>query len=165
MGRLEENATLTKYEELLEEAYNVGVIVREVELCSNADGLYVDGKIAISKKLNTDKEKSCILAEELGHHYTTRGNILDLSRVENSRQELKARKVAYKKLIPLDRIAKSFFENSPSCLYELAENLNVTEDFLEETLKYYESKYGIYTNHEGYFIRFNPTFSVLKTDD
>ena len=42
-------------------------------------GLYCDGTIAISTDMKTDAEKACVLAEELGHHYTTYGNILDQS--------------------------------------------------------------------------------------
>ena len=42
-------------------------------------GLYSDGTIAISTDMKTDAEKACVLAEELGHHYTTYGNILDQS--------------------------------------------------------------------------------------
>jgi hypothetical protein len=50
-------------------------------------GLYVDGNIALSDKLDTTNEKTCILAEELGHHYTTAGNILNQSNSNNRKQE------------------------------------------------------------------------------
>lgn len=53
-------------------------------------GLYADNIIWINKYLPTSVEKACILAEELGHHYTTAGDILDQNDIENCKQELKA---------------------------------------------------------------------------
>ncbi len=74
-------------------------------------------------------EKSCILAEELGHHYTTVGNILDQSSVSNRKQELRARMWAYNKLIGLMGIIKSY-EHGCQSYHEMAEYLDVTEEFL-----------------------------------
>jgi len=91
--------------------------------------LYSDNCIAISNKLNTTIEKKCVLSEELGHHYTTAGNILDLSDVRNRKQELQARLWAYNKHIGLLGIVQAF-ENRCKDLSEMAEYLNVTEDFL-----------------------------------
>ncbi len=34
-------------------------------------------RIAIKQDLPTQKEKACVLAEELGHFYTSTGNILE----------------------------------------------------------------------------------------
>ena len=53
-------------------------------------GLYCDGSIALSADLQTSADRSAILAEELGHHYTSSGNILDLSDTGNRKQELRA---------------------------------------------------------------------------
>lgn len=52
--------------------------MKEMDLSevSGLSGLYFNGNIAIEKKL-TQTQKTCVLAEELGHHYTTVGNILD----------------------------------------------------------------------------------------
>ena len=83
---------LNKYEELLEEAAAQNISVDEnFPFHGNLKGLYVDQNIALSDQLETSAEKACILAEELGHHYTTTGNILDQSLVENRKQELQAR--------------------------------------------------------------------------
>ena len=40
--------------------------------------------------------------------------------------------------------------------YEIAEYLDVTEEFLEEALQYYRSKYGISTTIDNYMIYFEP---------
>ncbi|RDY26240.1 hypothetical protein CHL78_014170, partial [Romboutsia weinsteinii] len=77
---------MNTYEKLHQEAYDDGIMVREVVLKSSSDGLYYNNKIAINKeRLSTTNEKICVLAEELGHHYTSYGNILDLSDTNNSR--------------------------------------------------------------------------------
>ena len=64
------------YEDLLIEADMSNLIVKEKPLINN-DGLISGNRIAIRKNIATTTEKACVLAEELGHHYTTTGNILD----------------------------------------------------------------------------------------
>ena len=63
---------MNSYELLLDEASNNGLIVKEKPL-KNADGRIKGCKIAIRKNLDTTAEKRCVLAEELGHYYTTYG--------------------------------------------------------------------------------------------
>ena len=83
---------LNKYEELLEEAAAQNISVDEnFPFHGNLKGLYVDQNIALSDQLETSAEKACILAEELGHHYTSVGNILDISDPANAKQERQAR--------------------------------------------------------------------------
>lgn len=79
---------MNKYEKLLDKAYKAGIDVDEdFPFNGNISGLYVDGNIALSDKLDTSVEKGCIMVEELGHHYTTSGNITDMSKAENRKQE------------------------------------------------------------------------------
>ena len=66
---------------------NQEVQIVETELPKSLKGLYLDGIICLSNKLKTKAEKESILAEELGHHYTTEGNILDQSNLNNAKQE------------------------------------------------------------------------------
>ena len=70
-------------------------------------GLYYNGNIAIEKKL-TQTQKACVLAEELGHHYTTVGNILDQSDPAARKQELHARLWAYNKMVGLHGIVSAY---------------------------------------------------------
>ena len=85
------------YEEL--QIQNADLNMKEMDLSevSGLKGLYYNGNIAIEKKL-TQNQKACVLAEELGHHYTTVGNILDQSDTGSMKQERKARLWAYNKL-------------------------------------------------------------------
>ena len=64
------------YEELLKEAEREGVEVISWSLKGNVKGLYYDRVIALNKNISTTAEKTCILAEELGHHYTSTGDTL-----------------------------------------------------------------------------------------
>lgn len=76
------------YEELLIEANKNRLIAKEKDLMANK-GLIKSDRIAIKRDIPTLTEKSCVLAEELGHYYTTVSNILDQSTPENRTQELK----------------------------------------------------------------------------
>ena len=44
---------------------------------SESDGLIKGNRIAIRKDIPTQTEKACVLAEELGHYYTSSGDIMD----------------------------------------------------------------------------------------
>lgn len=154
---------MTKYETLLENASDAGVIVDETShFCgTKIKGLYLDKHIAISKDISTDTEKACILAEELGHHYTAAGNILDQSTVENRKQEMRGRIVAYNKLVGLRGIVDAYLHHCQS-ISESAEYLEVTEEFLIDSLNYYRNKYGVYTKLDNYVIFFQPNLAVME---
>lgn len=124
-------------------------------------GLYCNGTVAISNDVDTLTEKTCILAEELGHYHTTTGDILDQTDVSNRKQERHARIWAYDKLIGFSGIIRGF-EAGCQTRYELAECLGVTEEFLQEAIDCYEAKYGPYVKIDGYMIMFTPGLGVMK---
>lgn len=149
-------------ENLVQEAHNEKVDIINYQFNSDKiKGLYCNGTIALNKNIQTETEKSCVLAEELGHYYTTVGNILDQSKVENRKQEQKARAWAYDKLVNLQGIIK-VYESGYDSLHEAAEYLEVTEDFLREALTYYRSKYGVSVKSGDCIIFFEPSLGVLK---
>jgi hypothetical protein len=148
------------YDELLEEASNYGLIVKEKPLQGNKGRIF-DKKIAIKKDVPTLKEKACILAEELGHYHTTVGNIIDLQNVRNKKQELRARLWAYNNQIGLTGIIRAY-EYGCHNLYSMADYLDVTEEFLHDAIKYYRGKYGEYTAVDNYIIYFEPYLGVMK---
>ena len=141
------------YEELLEQNPRVNVVERNFN-SDKIKGLYYNGNVAINKKIKTIKEKACILAEELGHHETSSGNILDLSNDSSRKQEHVARMWGYNKLIGLQGLIDAF-EHRCEGLYEVADFLNVTEEYLIETINSYMHKYGCYVNYKDYIIEFN----------
>jgi len=142
------------YEELLNEAHGIGLKVKEKPLHGNLGRLH-GKRIAIKKELPTTIEKACVLAEELGHYYTTTGNILDQTNPRNRKQELTARAWSYHRLAPLTKLIDAY-NFRISSRYELAEYLNVTEEFLQNALAYYSGKYGISKVIDNYEIYFDP---------
>lgn len=148
-----------KYDELLIEADSNNLITKEKPLIANK-GRIKGNRIAINKDMSTT-EKGCVLAEELGHYYTTIGNILDQNFVSNRKQEQLARLWSYNKLIGLRGIINS---HNAGCSnkYEMAEFLNVTVEFLEEAIKKYTDKYGVCTTLDNYIIYFIPYLGVME---
>lgn len=124
-------------------------------------GLYCDNTIALSTSLQSTAERTCILAEEIGHHETSLGNILDQQNITNIKQERKARLWAYDKLINLFGIIRAYYAGCRNS-YEVAEYLDVTEDFLNEAICAYRSKYGTGAKAGEYVIIFDPELTVLK---
>lgn len=127
----------------------------------NLKGLYSDNIIAISKNIETQNEKTCVLAEEIGHHFTTHGEILNLSDIAKLKQENKARNWAYEKLVRISDIINAF-EYGARNRYELSEYLEVTEVFIAEAIDYYRKKYGLCYSIDKYVVYFEPNLAVLK---
>lgn len=123
---------MTKFEELMAE-YDDELIVEERSI--KIDGLYADGVAWIKYNL-TNAEKYCTLAEELGHHYTTSGNIINQNDVDNQKQELRARRWAYEKILPAEEILRAA---SAGCseVWQFAEFLEVSEEFMRSALIHY----------------------------
>lgn len=157
---------MNKYEELLQDASDDNIRVYEsFDLNGDSpsaikiDGLYIDGNIALDKNLKTTAEKACVLAEELGHHYTSHGNIIDLAHVQSKKQEHQARFHGYNRLIGLCGIISAFKAGCQNT-YEIAEHLHVTEDYFQQCINCYREKYGICTTVDNYVIYFIPNLTV-----
>jgi hypothetical protein len=151
---------LMTYEDLQKQHNNLYIHEMDLYEVKGLKGLYIDGCIAIDKNL-TQREKGCILAEEIGHHLTSVGDILDQSNDNNRKQEYKARLVSYDIQIGLQGIIDSY-EAGCTSLYSMAEFLDVTEDYLNEALDTYKNKYGVYVIYNEYIIYFMPCLGVLK---
>lgn len=153
---------LMEYENLLEEAYKNDIyVIENADFKSRSEGLINGSVIGINRKVRSSKRRACILAEELGHYHTTSGDIILPSSSDNRKQELRARAWAYDKMVGLCGIVRCY----QSCCrnrYEMAELLDVTEDFLQEALDYYSNKYGDHAVIDNYVIYFQPTLTVLE---
>lgn len=149
------------YDSLLEEADSNGIQIKERPLMAN-DGRIKGAQILIRQNMPLC-QKACVLAEELGHYYTTTGDILDQTLVSNQKQERKARLWAYHKMITLDKLVSAKKAGCRNC-FEVAEYLSVTEEFLLEALNCYQAKYGKGFQKENYLILFDP-FNVYQLVD
>lgn len=150
--------------ELLKLVEQEGIALKEVNFtkmgAEELKGLYLDGKIYLCTTIKSEKERRCILAEELGHHFKSYGNIIDQGNVVNIKQENHGRKWAFEYLVPFEKMicaSKQGIRNR----YELAEYLNVTEILLSDALNYYRSKYGLYVRNDRYIFYFEP-FGVME---
>lgn len=157
---------MNNIESLLDRAYSDNIHVIEdynFNNSKNIKGLYIDNTILLKDGLS-NKEKNCILAEELGHHYTTNGNIIDTKQIVNQKAEQKARRWAYDDRIGLRGLIKAY-ENNCKTKFEIAELLEVTEEFLDETLEYYSNKYGPFIQVDNYLISFIPNLNIIRLLD
>lgn len=144
-----------RYEQLCSEAANQHVRVFERPMSKKTKGFYADNIIWINEYISTSVEKLCVLSEELGHHHTSSGDIIDQSILSNRKQELRARRWGYEYLIPLSRIIE-VGQAGVEGIHDVAEYLEVTEEFLKMTIEHYQRKFGLLTVHDGYLIYFEP---------
>lgn len=153
---------MNSFERLEDEACKDGIDVISWKFQSERiKGLYSDGIIGINERLETSVEKTCTLAEELGHHHTSVGNIIDMENLPNRKQERQARLWGYNKLIGLTGIIRAFEAGCQSS-HDSAEFLEVTEEYLLEAIECYRDKYGVCKDIGNYTIYFIPQLAVLK---
>ncbi|AKL96664.1 hypothetical protein CACET_c32200 [Clostridium aceticum] len=117
--------------------------------------------ILLSRYLSTTAEKLCTLIEEIGHYHTTFGDITDQAKVENRKQEIKARRWAYRKLVGITDLIQASKQGIRN-RHELAEFLGVTEEFLNDALLYYKDKYGLFYEIDNYIVYFEPLGVIEK---
>lgn len=151
------------FEQLLKEAEEEGLEVISWSLQGKTKGLYYNGTIAISESITTTAEKTCVLAEELGHYYTSCGDIIDQRNTVNKKQEVKARRWAVKRLVTLKNIINAFKAGCRN-MYEMAEYLGVTEEFLREAFHNYGQMYGVCKKRGSYTIYFDPPGVYKNTE-
>ena len=153
---------MNSLERLEDEACRDGIEIVNCRFNSpRIKGLYCDKTIGITTDIDTSAEKACVLAEELGHHHTSIGDILDLSDAGNRKQERQARLWGYNKLIGLSGLIKAY-EAGCQDKYEVAEFLGVTDEYLQDCVECYRDKYGTGTALNVYYIMFIPHLAIGK---
>lgn len=140
------------------EAERAGLLVKE-KCLPLSDGRIKGKRIAIRRDIPTLTKKADVLAEELGHYYTSVGRIVEQDTVNARKQERTARLWAYNKRIGLTGILRAF-QNHCTSRYEIAEYLGVSEDTLAEALEYYRQIYGEGVMVDNYLVQFEPVLQV-----
>lgn len=79
----------------------------------------------------------------------------------NRKQERQARLHGYNRLIGLTGIINAFLAGCQN-KYEIAEYLDITNEYLEECISCYRDKYGVYTTIDNYIIYFIPNLVVVE---
>lgn len=142
-----------RYEDLLK-MYDYISINETRSIPKFMSGFYMNGEIFINSNRPTTTKLET-LAEELAHHEITYGNILNEKDIQNKKYELKARRLAYEKLIPLKELVNAFLQGIHN-LYELANFFEVTESFVLQSITHYKQKFGHSTRCGKYVIQFEP---------
>lgn len=146
---------MSNYENLISLAHSKGINVIESDLgIDKPFGKCIGNLIIINNRVN-ECEKLCVLYEELGHFNLTVGDITDQSDLNNIKQESIARRWSYEKLISPEDIINAIISGIDN-IYDLAEILNVTEDFLIQSIEHYKKKYGIYYVGKTHLLTFEP---------
>ena len=152
---------MTKYEKLLTYCEELGIKIKEIDFKSDKKiGYNQDNYILINSNV-PEQQKYELLAEELGHFKTTFGNIVNQATINDVKQELKARRYGYNKIVSLEGIIEAFEKN---CLtaYEIAEYLEVSYEYFNDCINDYRKQYGLYHQINNYCIVFEPTLSICK---
>lgn len=150
---------MNNYEALINRADQLGISVIEMDF-KGRNGRIMNDTIFIRKDMLT-AGKACAMSEELGHHFTGTGDILNQNHNNNEKQERHGKVWAYNDRIGLRGIIQAHNRGCVN-LYEMADTLEVTEEFLQEALNYFHSKFGRYTFIDNYLIFFEPTLAVLN---
>ena len=138
-----------------------GLKIIEYPFSRKIRGLCVNGTILINRNIETTAERECVIAEEVGHYHLNYGDILDQRDTSKRKQELKAKRWAYSRLIPLTKLIDAY-NKGVQARFELAEFLCVTEEFLAEALEYFRIKYGFYHDLNSYTIYFDPLYVARR---
>lgn len=156
---------MTKYEKLVIKAENENIKVLEIDLgLSKKCGKYFstnNGNFIVINSILTDCQKYEILSEELGHHHTSSGNIINQGIINNAKQEKRARNWGYEETVGIVQLINAF-EKGIREKHELADYLNVTEEFLEQAIQHYREKYETYCEIDNYLVYFEPNLTILK---
>ena len=159
---------MNRYEQLVDELTRQGVTVDETTLQGGkVKGLYVqkggsaligvDGSLPVA-------EKTCILAEEAGHHHRTVGRVLAQATPTQRKAENAGRRWAFEQCLPLETIARIRLENPDLPLGEMAPLMEVTESFLIDAVEHYHRRYGSRRElPSGLTVQFDPYFDVWVT--
>lgn len=135
--------TYEKFKEMCESEMDLDILEHpllenEIMRKKNGKGVYYNdgitdkGIIFIENSL-TNLDKKCTLAEEVGHHLTSSGNILNMKYPNSAKQERLARECGAMLLVD----ACEFVDAVTTCetTQEMAEQLNVTPETISILLR------------------------------
>lgn len=154
---------MTKLEAIEEKCALCGVGIEHAALPEKMKAIYytdIDTHpvITINENITSQSEQYGIIAEELGHHYTTTGDLLSdkvKTKTTIRKQEQLARRWAFRCAVSLSGIVEAYQLGAHS-LHEMAEHMGIDERFLKEALESYEMKYGKSTEYGEHTVNFDP---------
>jgi hypothetical protein len=143
-----EELNMTHHEYLEDLASQQGIII-DYSLIRSDDqihGLYIDfgselPKVIMISRFITHCEQLAVLAEELGHHFASYGNIVAQQDVMQRKEEALGRVWAYEHLVPPGEVFSACMDGEGSP-WELSDRLGLPEPFIREAITYYARKFG-----------------------
>jgi hypothetical protein len=159
---------LTRLEDIEDHCAACGIEIERRPLPEDIKAVYyassdTDPVIVIDPSVRRQAEQVCKISEELGHHYTTVGNLLtakSLSKTHIRKAETLARRWAFKYSVSLSGIVEAYQAGARS-RHEMAEHMGIEERFLVEAMETYESVYGSVVVYGEFIITFNPVSVLL----
>lgn len=160
---------MSKFEEL-EAVYEKYVEIIELRGLKEHTGMYGAFKVKNGKPFiflepnQPEVDKQVILTEEFMHMLTSVGVILNQSQLKNRRQELLARRLAYKAIISIDDLLRCYNLGLQSN-YEVAEELELPEGFVLNAINYFKTQLTDGDVYKGYRIHTTGPLSFTKVSD
>lgn len=148
---------MNRYEHLENISHDINV--KKINMPYGLEGVCLDNDIFINSQLSYVKSVE-VLAEEIGHYYTSHGNITDYNKIENMKQEVKARRFGIELIVTLDGLIEAWRLGLHN-LYEVAEHFEVRQSYVLEALNHYKVKYNNVAMHNGYRITFDPLHIMI----
>ena len=144
MGKLEKLYKLIEKENIKLEILN--------SLPDHIDGMYLKSEssypiIVINKKIENDSMKfKIVLAEELGHHFTSVGDSRVMfnsytRRLQLDKAEIKALKWATEYILPIDKLKEAFLKMHYRQIDSITSELEVPHEFLLARLKFLSHRF------------------------
>lgn len=132
------------FEELLEEAHDMGIIVDQTILKRHIalDGLYISihgHHIILVNRYRPMACQTAALAEELGHHHRSTGIIVEQATVSQRKSEAVGRAWSFEKVLPAQELTGALCSGTCT-LWELAELFNLPEGFIHDAIAHYQRK-------------------------
>jgi hypothetical protein len=118
-------------------------------------GLYFDNHIKLNAQNDYYKNVE-VLGEEIGHHYTSHGHIMDYSKIDNMRQELRARRLGIHLVMPLEKLIECYEHGHWGDIYAMCLHLEIDRSFFYRAIEDYKKQFGSHVHYDGYRIEFEP---------
>lgn len=145
---------MQKLEQLASKVPEVDVDSRSL-LPKGLSGIYYDYKIKLSHENDYYKNIE-VLAEEIGHYYTSNGNITNYKSINNMRQEVRARRFGVKLVLPLESLIDCYKKGMWGDISSMCLHLEINAEYFEDAIKNYKEQFGSYVKYDGYLIEFEP---------
>ena len=90
----------------------------------------------------------------MGHHFTASADIYNLDTAEQRKQEQRGRRWGYEKILPLETIIDAVIDGYDNIAL-LTEELDVTPEYLQDALIYYNQKHGPKLEYHDHIVIFS----------